>query len=155
CECKHIYAFRSYPHACGHGAVLRDGPDEETHRCFREQEPGSYDDRNGKADDEDAVPTEDDIVDRPITAEPRRRVDLHIVRAEYQAEKLLKDERHSPSGQERFQWTAIEPANDPALERKAYQGCHEKAKRQRYNEVGVIRRASGAKAGNIDLQAEW
>ena len=37
---------------------------------LREQQVRAEDDEDGEADDEDAVPAEDDVVDRPVAAEP-------------------------------------------------------------------------------------
>ena len=71
-EGEHVHPLGAHAHAGGHLAVLHDGADEQAERGFGQEQVRAEDDDDGEADDEDAVPAEDDVVDRPVAAEPAR-----------------------------------------------------------------------------------
>ena len=98
-----------------------------------------------KAMTKSAIPAEDDVEDGPVTAESQAgRIDLHVVRAEGEAEELLQNERDAPGGEERFQRAAVKEADDAALQGDADQRRHDEAKRQRDEEVGIERRPASS-----------
>ena len=75
------------------------------------------------------------------------RIDLHVVRAEGQAEELLEDQRDAPGGEQRFERAAVEEADDAALEDDADERGHDEAERERDEKVVVERAAGEVHAG--------
>src|SRR5260221_109326 len=88
-ESEHVHALGFHAHARGHLAVLHDCANEQAKRRPGKNEVRADDDDDGKADHENAVPAEDDIVDGPVTAQPARAVNLNVVGSEYETEELL------------------------------------------------------------------
>ena len=65
-------------------------------------------------------------------------IDLHVVRAEGEAEELLEDERDAPGGEQAFERAPVEEADDAALEHDADERGGEEAQRQGDEEIAVV-----------------
>ena len=106
-----------------HAAIARfcvTAAHEKTQPRAREQQPHAGQHRERERDDDDAVPRQHDVGERFDAARHERGIDhLHVLRAEERAHALDQHEADAPGREQRFERTAVEPADHRALEHHA------------------------------------
>ena len=108
------------PIALGHGAVLRDGPDLETHSRVLQHDEKRREDKHGEDHDVEAVVSDrEGLVQLERAAHPGGRLDRAVERGKNRAHQLLQDEADPERREQRFQGPPVEKANDGALDQDA------------------------------------
>src|SRR5258706_10580326 len=101
----HVDAISANAQSGGHGAVLHHSTNLQPECGARQQPIGEQEDEDGKTDYENAIIRQQHIFDNETAAQPTRRADLDVGRAERIPENLLPNEAYSPGRQQRFERT--------------------------------------------------
>ncbi len=153
-EGHHVDPLGTDAHAGGHAAVLHHRADQQAERGLGERGPREENDQHREADDEHAVPAEDDVVDGPVAGEKAGAFHLHVVGTEDEAEELLDDHRDAPGGEQRFEGALVEEADDAALQQQSDARRDQEASGNGDEEIHAPGGAREVHAGDVDLEAE-
>ena len=101
-------------------AVLRHAAHEQAEPRARDQQRHGQQHQRREHDDRDAVVRQHQVArHRDAARQPRRVLDLHVLRAEDRAHRLHQHQADAPGGEQRLERPAVQQADHAALEHRA------------------------------------